>query len=279
MNLLIASKGGFCFGVKKAVDTAIQAANDAKGTNIYTYGPIIHNSHIVDRLDKMGVRVIENLEEAKGQTVIVRSHGVPLDFYERAKEYDIHIIDTTCPFVRKVQHIAKEHEEQGHTVVILGNPNHPEVIGINGWAKNKAIIIQTIEDLNKLSDYKDNKLCIVAQTTLSLNKWDEMTDIILKSNKNIECFNTICSATRERQEECKVIAKKVDYMIVVGGINSSNTQKLYEISKENCKKAVHIESVSQLMMNIIRKYDSIGIVAGASTPNWVINEVIDKLEK
>lgn len=279
MNLVVASKGGFCFGVKKAIDTAINATENIKDMSIFTYGPIIHNSHVIEKLEKMGIRVIDNLSEAENQTVIVRSHGVPLEFYKSAKSFGINIIDTTCPFVRKVQEIAKRHQEQGYEIIILGNPDHPEVIGINGWAGNKAIIINKKEDLNKLLDKNNKKFCVVAQTTLSLNTWDEMTNEILTISKNAECYNTICSATRDRQEECKIIAKKVDYMIVIGGKNSSNTQKLYEISKEFCKKAIHIESVSELMMNNISKYVNIGIVAGASTPDWVINEVIDKLEK
>lgn len=279
MQLTVASKGGFCFGVKKAVDTAIQASKEIQDKRIYTYGPIIHNSHVIHKLDQMGIKVIDSLEDAKDQIVIVRSHGVPLNFYDEAESYNIQIIDTTCPFVRKVQHLAKKYWEEGTQVIILGNPEHPEVIGINGWCHNEAIILQNKNDFELLQSITRDKLCVLSQTTLSLKKWTQMTDYIQVHFNEVKCYNTICSATRERQEECEIIAKKVDLMIVVGGKNSSNTQKLYEISKKYCKNAIHIESVSELMMNNVSKYVNIGIAAGASTPDWIINEIIDKLEK
>lgn len=279
MNLIVASKGGFCFGVKKAIDTALKTSYEINDKSIFTFGPIIHNSHVIKYLDDKGIKVVEDIEEAKDQILIVRSHGVPFDFYEKAEKLNIKVVDTTCPFVRKVQNLAKKHWELGNKVIILGDSKHPEVIGINGWAKNEAIIIQSELDVQKLINIKDQKACILAQTTFPLKKWDHMVHTISEVVKNYECFNTICSATLERQEECEIIAKKVDCMIVVGGRNSSNTQKLYEISKKYCKNAVHIESVCELVMNNIVKYDSIGIVAGASTPEWIIQEIIDKLEK
>lgn len=279
MHLTIASKGGFCFGVKKAVDTAIKASEERQDKKIYTFGPIIHNSHVIKRLDDMGIQVITDLKQGQDQIVIVRSHGVPFAFYEEAKKLNIEVIDTTCPFVRKVQNLAKKYWDDGYKVVILGNPKHPEVVGINGWAHDEAIVIQDEKDIDKLPADKDQKLCILAQTTLSLTKWETMTEKIKLLFKETQCYNTICSATRQRQEECEIIAKKSDYMIVVGGKNSSNTQKLYEISKKHCKNAIHIESVSDLVMNNILKYDNIGVVAGASTPNWIIKEIKDKLEK
>jgi len=276
VQIHVASKGGFCFGVKKAVETALAVATDFEGKQIYTYGPIIHNNQVTDYLGKRGIKIIDDLDTVPGEIVIVRSHGVPIDFYQKAAKLNIKVIDTTCPYVRKVQHLAKEYSSKGFQVVILGDEKHPEVIGINGWADFKCIVLKDASDLLRLSEYP--KLCFLAQTTLSLKTWKHLETCISQLDAEILLFNTICSATEERQQECLQLSKKVDLMIIIGGRHSSNTQKLYAIASENCANTIHVESASELLVNLNEKYDKIGIAAGASTPDWIIQEIIEQLE-
>lgn len=276
MKIRVASKGGFCFGVKKAVETALATAEEFEGKTIYTYGPIIHNNQVTDYLHKRGIQIIEDLTQVAGEIVIVRSHGVPIGFYQEAARLRIKVIDTTCPYVRKVQHLAKEYSSKGYQVVILGDRNHPEVIGINGWSDFKSIVLKNAEDLSEIKDFP--KLCFLAQTTLSLKTWRLLEQKSSELNGEVLLFNTICSATEERQTECEQLARESDLMIIVGGRHSSNTQKLYQIAQTYCPETIHIESAAELLVNLKRKYDNIGIAAGASTPEWIIQEIIEQLE-
>ncbi len=275
MKIFVAENSGFCFGVKKAINKTMEAINE-QYKKIYTYGPLIHNKQETDRLSKLGVKSIDNLEEAKDSQVIIRSHGVPLRFYEDAKKYNVEIIDATCPFVRKVQKIAKKFYEEDYQIIIAGNPRHPEVIGINGWCNNSAFIVEDEKDVKKLPISK--KICLVAQTTLTLEKWNLIINKLEEKTNELRAFNTICLATKERQKSCAETAKKVDLMIVIGGYHSSNTQKLYNISKKYCEKTIHIETAEELPLKDFHKFNAIGITAGASTPDWIINNVIKKLE-
>ncbi|RKD27708.1 4-hydroxy-3-methylbut-2-enyl diphosphate reductase [Caminicella sporogenes DSM 14501] len=276
MNIIVAENSGFCFGVKRAINKTFEASKKNK-KKIFTYGPLIHNNQVINKLEKLGINSIEKIEDAKNSILIIRSHGVPLEIYDRAKEYDIELIDTTCPFVRKVQTIAKEYHEKDYQIIIVGNPNHPEVIGINGWCNNEAIIIESIDEANKLSVF--DKICVVAQTTITLEKWNSITKKLKEKAREVIEFNTICLATKERQDACAKLAKKADIMIVIGGYHSSNTQKLYNISKKYCKNTIHIETAENLPLNIFNKDDIIGVTAGASTPEWIINDVINKLKE
>lgn len=275
-KIIVAKYGGFCFGVKKAVNLAMQTANQHDGSRpLYSYGPLIHNEQVTDRLAARGVQVIDSLDNIDSADLIIRSHGVPALVYDKAKAYDLSLIDTTCVFVKRVHDIVKQHSEKGDQVVIIGNKNHPEIIGISGWCEG-GIIIDSLNEAQHINT--DKALCVVAQTTLNTDKWQEITDYLITAHQPCYLYNTICSATKQRQDEVRAIAQQVDLMIVIGGKNSSNTQKLYEISKKICKKSLLIQDFTQIEVKFIRKYGNIGIVAGASTPDWIIDEVIQKLK-
>lgn len=276
LEILLAKKSGFCFGVKAAIDTTFKSIESSDNSQIYTYGPLIHNNQVIKELKKLGIESIDKLEDAKDSTLIIRSHGVPYEAYDEAKKLNINLVDCTCPFVRKVQRKAKEYYEMNYKIVIIGNPEHPEVVGINGWCSNEAIVIKDKCQVELLPCY--DKICVVAQTTLTMDKWNIITEKLEKKTSNLKKFNTICLATKERQEACDEISRIADLMIVIGGHHSSNTQKLYNISKENCRNTIHIESANDLSLDSIEQYSKIGITAGASTPEWVIEEIITKLE-
>lgn len=278
MEIFVAKHSGFCFGVKRAFETAIGVTENPETDHpIYTYGPLIHNQDVVNLLAEKGAKVIESLEDVPKGTIIIRSHGVGEAFYHEAETKGLHVVDTTCVFVKKVHRIVKEHTDLGYRVVICGDPEHPEVIGIKGWSNQKAIVVRNLEEAMALPE-SELPICLVAQTTLNSKTWHILKSYFESLEVPLFAFNTICSATRLRQEETTELAKKVDYMLIIGGKTSSNTQKLYEIAKKHEIIAQHIENVSEINVNLMRKYDKIGIVAGASTPDWVINEVIYKLK-
>jgi 4-hydroxy-3-methylbut-2-enyl diphosphate reductase len=276
LKIILAEYSGFCFGVEKAISTSINVVEKSKN-KVYSLGPLIHNNQVINKLKEKGLNIIEDINEANNGKVIIRSHGVPLDVLLRAKENNIEIIDATCPFVKKIQHKVKEYYEQGFQIVIIGNPDHPEVIGINGWCNNSAYIINSEKDVNTMPAYK--KVCVVAQTTATREKFEKLSQMVAQKCEKAEIFNTICNATKLRQNACEEVAKIVDAMIVIGGYHSSNTQKLVEISKKHCKNTFHIETASELPINKLLKYDKIGITAGASTPDWIIKEVIERMNE
>lgn len=269
-----AKSAGFCFGVKRAVDTVYQHID--KQDTVYTYGPIIHNEEVVNDLDKKGVKVINTMEElndtTKG-TIIIRSHGVSKEVQEEIEKSNLTVVDATCPFVKKIHRVVAKESEAGRHIVIIGSPDHPEVIGILGWSKVPVTVIESIEDANNFCLEKEKKLCIVAQTTFSYKKFKDLVEIISKKGYDILVLNTICNATEERQTEARDLASQSDAMIVIGGKNSSNTQKLYEICKEECEDTYYIQTLSDLDLNQIKSFRSVGITAGASTPNNIIKEV------
>ncbi|WP_199873049.1 bifunctional 4-hydroxy-3-methylbut-2-enyl diphosphate reductase/30S ribosomal protein S1 [Inediibacterium massiliense] len=275
LKIIVADNAGFCFGVKRAMNQTIDAIDKDHNKKIYTYGPLIHNHQVIDKLESMGVFAIEDIKKAQDKTLIIRSHGVPLNFYDSTHEHNIQLIDATCPFVRKVQKIAKEYYDKGYNIVIVGNPKHPEVIGINGWCNNQAYIIENLEAVSKLESL--NKICVVAQTTITQELWNHVVEELEKKSTTLKTFNTICTATIERQKSCAQVAQMVDAMIVIGGYHSSNTQKLVQISKKYCKNTYHIETAEELPLEEIKKFDKIGVTAGASTPDWIIKEAIHKM--
>lgn len=273
-NVNIAESAGFCFGVKRAVDTVYQQID--KQDTVYTFGPIIHNEEVVNDLDKKGVKVINNLEELNDKTkgtIIIRSHGVSKEVQEEIEKSNLTVVDATCPFVKKIHRVVAKESEAGRHIVIIGNPNHPEVIGILGWSKVPVTVIESIEDANNFNLEIEKKLCIVAQTTFSYKKFKDLVEIISKKGYDILVLNTICNATEERQTEARELASQSDAMIVIGGKNSSNTQKLYEICKEECEDTYYIQTLSDLDLNQFKSFRSVGITAGASTPNNIIKEV------
>lgn len=275
MEVIVAKTAGFCFGVKRAVETVYDQTE--KGvTPIYTFGPIIHNEEVVADLEKKGVKVIdtkEQLAEVKEGTIVIRSHGVGQDVYRLIEERGLHLVDATCPFVRKIHRIVKEKSEAGVQVIIIGNSRHPEVEGIKGWCKAPAIVVENEEEASGLVDLDKKGICIVSQTTFNYNKFQKLVEIISKIFYNTDVINTICSATEERQLEARSLSKETDCMIVIGGKHSSNTQKLFEICKADCENTYYIQKLDDLEHYSLPPVNCVGITAGASTPNYLIKEV------
>ena len=272
-EVILAKSAGYCFGVKRAVDTVYEQTGKK---NVYTFGPIIHNEEVVKDLEKKGVFVINTMEELDDiteGTVIIRSHGVSSAVYEALQKKGVEIVDATCPFVLKIHNIVKQESANGKQIVIIGNEKHPEVEGIMGWSKTQVHVVDTAEKAQNLKLDPQREVCIVSQTTFNYNKFKELVEIISEKGYNIIIRNTICNATEERQTEAREIAKRVDAMIVVGGSSSSNTRKLYEICKNECKDTYYIQTLNDLDMTSLGKADCIGITAGASTPNNIIQEV------
>lgn len=275
MKVIVAKTAGFCFGVKRAVDKVYELlACGHQG--IYTLGPIIHNENVVQHLEKKGVFVLDkldNLDVEKPKKLVVRSHGVSKAVYELLNRKKISYLDVTCPFVKKIHRIVEERGNAGRHVVIIGNEIHPEVQGICGWCSGSYTVIETKEQARNLNLANSTKISIVSQTTFNYNKFQELVEIISEKGYDKEVINTICNATEERQAEAREIAKCVDAMIVIGGRHSSNTQKLYEICKEECKHTYYIQTLEDLDLNTFQSTSCVGITAGASTPNNIIEEV------
>ena len=270
MKIELAKTAGFCFGVKRAVDTVYAQAREHEGEKIYTYGPIIHNEEVIRDLQKQGVEVLCNekeLDAVESGIVVIRSHGVPRYICEKIEKRGLTCVDATCPFVKKIHKIVEEESSRGTHVIIIGNGEHPEVQGIRGWAGDRVTVIQTAEDAQKFHlEENAGKICIVAQTTFNYNKFKDLVEIISKKGYDIIVLNTICNATKERQEEARHIAERVDAMVVIGDKRSSNTQKLFEICKEECLNTYYIQTLDDLDMNQLRSVETVGITAGASTP-------------
>ena len=267
MEIIRAPYSGFCFGVKQAIETAEKEA-DKSNEKIYSFGPLIHNKGVTDELEEKGVFIIDTLENLPERSkVIVRSHGIGKWFYDEAASKNIEVIDATCPYVKRIHQLVHNAYEEGKQVVIVGDANHPEVQGINGWCENTAII------LNEPTEIIKDNLFVVAQTTIRKDLFDSVVYLLKKINKAVEVNNTICSATSKRQEGCKETALKVDAMLVVGDKKSSNTKKLYEIAKKYCKNAYFIDDIKNLPLKEVEKYNKIGLAAGASTPENAIKEV------
>jgi len=274
MKVELAKSAGFCFGVEKAVNTVYE---EAKKENeiVYTLGPIIHNEEVVKDMKKRGVEAVkmEDLASLPKGTVIIRSHGVSRDVYNFVKNSGHRVVDATCPFVKKIHAIVSVQSGKGKTVVIIGNPDHPEVMGIKGWGDKNTYAVENIEQFINLGLKKDEEIIIVAQTTFNHKKFQEIIDKISLLGYDVRCFNTICNATQERQAEAKKIASNVDAMIVIGDKKSSNTGKLVEICQEECKNTVFIQTLEDLNYDALLSVDSVGITAGASTPKHIIEEV------
>ena len=273
MGIILAKTAGFCFGVKRAVDKVYAQAGNG---NVYTFGPIIHNEEVVKDLEKKGVRVINDADELSGLekgTRIIRSHGVAKNVYDAINKSGFEIIDATCPFVLKIHRIVEQKSKEGCTIIVIGNEHHPEVEGIVGWSVSRTCIIDSAEKAEEFKADDNEKLCVVSQTTFNYKKFEELVEIISKKGYNIDIRNTICNATEERQTEARAIASKADAMIVIGGRSSSNTRKLYEICKSECEDTYYIQTLRDLDLYKFNSEGCIGITAGASTPNNIIEEV------
>ena len=275
MEVKVAKTAGFCFGVKRAVEKAYEVAEQRQG-EVYTYGPIIHNEEVVADLANKGVQVLETeneLRKLEKGTVIIRSHGVPKYIYELLKEKHLDYVDVTCPFVLKIHRIVEEESKKGRHIVIVGNAEHPEVAGIKGWCRGDCTVLKTKEEARNFLEKGYEKVCVVSQTTFNYNNFQEIVEILSEKRYDRLVINTICNATQDRQSEAEEIAKKVDTMIVVGGKHSSNTQKLYEICKSECENTYYIQTLADLDSDSFRSVQCVGITAGASTPNKIIEEV------
>ena len=280
-KILVARTAGFCFGVKRAVEKVYEQVNMGK-QNIYTYGPIIHNEEVVTDLGKKGVRVLENEQELKNLmegTVVIRSHGVPKEIYEVIEEKGLECVDATCPFVRKIHKIVERESKAGRHIIIVGNDTHPEVEGIKGWCEGPVTVISSHEEAENLAFPEGEKLCVVSQTTFNYNKFQELVEIFSKKGYDILAVNTICNATSTRQTEAESLAKDSDAMIVIGGTHSSNSRKLYEICKNQCENTFFIQTAEDLPDIPVSSFASLGITAGASTPNTIIQEVLKACQK
>ena len=276
MEVNKAKTAGFCFGVKRAVDTVYNEAKKAGDEKIYTYGPIIHNMEVVKDLEKKGVHTLWNEEELDALeegTVIIRSHGVAKRIYDKMEEKGLTLVDATCPFVKKIHNIVKKESEAGNHVIIIGNPDHPEVQGIKGWAGDDVTVINNQEEASEFTLKSDKNIAIVAQTTYNFNKFKDLVEMISQKGYNVNVLNTICNATKERQKEAREIADMVDAMIVIGDKHSSNTQKLFEICSNACENTYFIQTLEDLDLNQLKSFKTVGITAGASTPNNIIEEV------
>ncbi len=276
MQVKLAKTAGFCFGVKRAVDTVYEQVDKFEGQDIYTFGPIIHNQEVVKDLNQKGVRVLETVSQLKDLekgVVVIRSHGVSKEIYQILEERGITCVDATCPFVKKIHRIVEEESNAGKQIVIIGDAKHPEVQGIMGWSKGTAIVVQTEEEARTFSVSQDMPLCIVSQTTFNYNKFKYLVEIISEKSYDVFVVNTICNATKERQNEAQAIAKEVDAMIVIGDKHSSNTQKLFEICSNACSNTYYIQTLEDLDMNQLKSVQTVGITAGASTPQNIIEEV------
>ncbi len=269
-----AKSAGFCFGVKRAVDMVYDEAK--KGERVYTFGPIIHNQQVVEDLEKKGVKVIDSVNDINNgydATVIIRSHGVPEKVIKALREKNVNIVDATCPFVLKIHKIVKEASQNGKTIIIIGSDNHPEVEGIKGWCVNEPVVLESVEEAENYTVDGAKKLCVVSQTTFNYKKFKDIVDILSKKSYDIDVMNTICNATEERQTEAGTIARQSDAMLVIGGKHSSNTQKLYEICRKECENTYFIQTLDDLDLKQLQSFRSVGITAGASTPNNIIKEV------
>ncbi len=279
MKVTIAEHAGFCFGVKRAVQMVYDEVESSNET-VYTMGPIIHNEQVTADLAARGVQEIDDSlcgrdgkPVSRNSTVIVRSHGISRELYDRLNASGMKIVNATCPFVQKIHTIVHQKSQEGYHIIIVGSPEHPEVQGICGWVDGTCTVVQTCEEARSLTSFPSEQLCIVSQTTFNLGKFREIVEIIENLGYHVEVKNTICNATRERQTEALDLARRSDIMIVIGGKSSSNTQKLYEICRRQCENTYYIQTQDDLVTVDFQPDSCVGITAGASTPNNIIQEV------
>lgn len=279
MEVRIADNAGFCFGVKRAMKIAWDELENKSENNIYSLGPLIHNKQAVDRYKEKGLVEMDNLESIPSESkLIIRSHGVAEKVYTESKAKNMEIVDTTCPFVKKIHDIVKDFSKRGYKIIIVGNANHPEIIGINGWCNNEAIVINKLEEIDDITFDPTQIYCVVSQTTANLESFDKIVQKLKTKINNLTVKNTICFATKERQISAIDLAREVDCMVVIGGKHSSNTQKLVNICKD-LVPTFSIETKEELEKEKFAGFKVAGVTAGASTPDWIIEEVINYLKE
>ena len=274
METKLAECMGFCFGVKRAVDTVYEQVNNGK--TIYTYGPIVNNEEVVRELEELGVRVLKSKEELaslSSGSVIIRAHGVPEEICRLLEQKGLECIDATCPFVKRIHNVVEQESRAGSYIVVIGNAGHPEVEGIVSRCGGNVTVLEGIEDAEEFIPPDGKKICVVAQTTYNYNKFHYIVEIFEKKGYNSIVVNTICNATEERQRAARTLAAEADVMIVIGGRHSSNTRKLYDICREECADTYFIQTLDDLRLELPNAVRLVGITAGASTPNKLIEEV------
>lgn len=280
MKIDVAKSAGFCFGVKRAVSAVYEKTG--KDKPVYTYGPIIHNEEVIGELEEKGVRIVEDTDELKKLEkgyLFIRSHGVPRDVFNKLSESGHEIIDATCPFVKKIHGIVEQQSSKGDIIIVAGDPEHPEVKAIVGWSNGETHVIETTKEAADFEPEKDRNYTLVSQTTFNTNIFKEIVEILKKKVYNVSVMNTICNATEVRQREACEMAATHDAMIVIGGANSSNTRKLFEICKQQCASTYFIQKPINLDLNLLKSFCCVGITAGASTPNKIIKEVLTVMEE
>jgi (E)-4-hydroxy-3-methyl-but-2-enyl pyrophosphate reductase len=274
MKIFLADKAGFCFGVKRAINTAYEAAGKGR---IFCFGPLIHNPQEVERLRRAGIETMEDFSTLEpGDSLVIRSHGVPPRVLDEAREKGLTIIDLTCPFVGKAQRDAEALSKEGYQVIVVGEKKHPEVQSILGYAGDDSVVLETVDDVDGAE--LRPRIGVVAQTTQSYSNFSEIVLELLRLSRELKVFNTICSSTKERQEAARVLARRVDVMLVVGGRNSANTTRLASLCRQEGKPAYHIEVADEIRPEWLEGITSIGVTAGASTPDWVVDGVLERLK-
>lgn len=276
MEVILAKHAGVCFGVQRAIDMAFKAARRYRN-HVYTIGSLIHNPQVVEQLREAGVTVKEGIDDIAAGTVIFRSHGVPFHLAERAREKGLRIVDATCPFVKRAHKFARILGRKGYLVILVGDKSHPEVKSLKSYVEGEAMVVSSPMEL---ADWAGGeKVGVVAQTTQSLENFREIVALCLEKAREIRAYNTICDATALRQEEALDLAHKVDCMIVIGGHNSANTKRLAEICRRILGDSHHVERVEELNPSWFRGKGRIGVVGGASTPSWVIEEITEGIRR
>ena len=283
MEIIVGKNAGFCYGVKRAVDGANEELEKQR-ESIYCLGEIVHNKNVVKKLEEQGMIFIDDISNAHG-TTLIRAHGVSNDIYEKAKKHNIELKDYTCPKVLKIHEIAEEYSANGFFIILTGSKSHPENIGTTSFCGKHYFVVEDEKMLDiAIQEFEKsgiNKLLLISQTTFSIEKFNNISNIIkemILPNVELVVKNTICAATKIRQQEVEELSKQVDMMIIVGGKNSSNTKKLYDIALKNCKESICIENESEIDIDQIKRFNKIGIMAGASTPQESINNVIYLIE-
>lgn len=275
MEIILAKSAGFCFGVHRAVDMAFKTEEDKK---TYTLGHIIHNETVTRKLKQKGIDSVDDLDHVPMEKVIIRAHGVPEAVYKEAQSKNIEVLDATCPYVTKIHKLVSKYEQEGYGIIVIGDAKHPEIIGINGWTQKGCIIYKNKEDVDLTVLDRNKKYLIVSQTTYKKEVVESIVQLLEELGYDIKFINTICNATSERQEEAKEISQEVEVMVVIGSSLSSNTQKLFEICQCYCPNTYCIEDASGLNAEWFISKDKVGVTAGASTPQDVIEEVLETLQ-
>ncbi len=276
MKITVAKTAGFCFGVKRAVETVYRQIEENPGLPIYTWGPIIHNEQVLGDLEARGVRMIDTVEEAekiREGIIVIRAHGIGRELYEMLNRPGVRLVDATCPFVKKIHRTVEEKSDQGYQIAVVGSGSHPEVQGIVGWSKTPAAVVESVPEAKKYVPDPGKPVCIVAQTTFNYKKFQDIVEIISEKSYDSIAVDTICNATYERQREAALLAGASDVMLVIGGRSSSNTQKLYEICRQYCPQTHYIQTALDIRDDWLWTDASVGITAGASTPKNIIEEV------